>query len=247
MGFFIDSLLGNVGWVILLGDVVIGNDCVLRQGHSNFGDLLHQICTDPLPFFLDGVIRAEADGFSKIHFLKIRFQIHWNEGHFFFGPLIVQLRHVDEFILELANDMVMGHTVLWEDDHMFAFLQPLNGLLEGRNDPGVVVNADGIGVIENTHGKGRDYVRQQLIKPPDIFRLFGPEILVGVGRHILHMHHFSGTPDIMTARCVKLTCNRSVHLAVITHDDRCFFRYILLTFYTDLGVEGFYKPFDHFI
>jgi len=247
MGFFMDLLLGDVGRIRLLGDVVIGNDCVLRQGHSNFGDLLHQICTDPLPFFLDGVIRAEADGFSKINFLKIRCQIHGNEGHFFFGPLIVQLRHIDELILKLANDMVMRHTVLREDDHMVAFLQPLNGLFESGNDSGIMVNADGIGVVKNAYRKRCNNVRQELIKPPDIFWLFGPEILVGVGWHILQVHHFSGAPDIMTARRVKLACNGSVHLAMVAHNDRCFFWYILLTFYTDLGIEGFYKPFDHFI
>ena len=127
--------------------------------------------------------------------------------------------------------------MLREDHHACPLLERRHRLLEGGKNSGVMIHADGIGVGENKLGQWRDDVRQQLIKPADGLGLFRPEILIGVGRHFLLVHHLTGAPDIMLAGGIQLTGNGAVHLAVVAHVHHRLRRKVLLPHDPDFGIN----------
>ena len=134
--------------------------------------------------------------------------------------------------------------MLRKNHHACAFLKRRHRLFERRNNPGVVVHADGVGVGENQLGQWRNDVRQQLIKPADGLGLFRPEILIGVGRHFLLVHHLTGAPDIMLAGGIQLAGDGAVHLAVVAHIHHRLRRKVLLPHDLDFGIHRLHGGFD---
>ena len=112
-------------------------------------------------------IWLKADGLAQIHGFQPGRQILRHKGKRFSCALVVELRHVDEPVLELADNVVSRHVMLRKNHHACAFLKRRHRLFESCNDFGIVVHADGVGVGENQLGQGRDDVGQQLVKPAD--------------------------------------------------------------------------------
>ena len=129
-------------------------------------------------------------------------------------------------ITKIVDDVVVFLIVLREDDDPIALAQAFDGLPEGGDDPGVPVDGDGVGVVEHAHGQRRDQVRRQPEEPVGGLGLEGPEILKGVSRHLLEMHHLSGAPDIVPPGEMQLPGDGPVHLAVIADDDTGLLRQI---------------------
>ena len=63
------------------------------------------------------------------------------------------------------HDIVVFVVTLRENDDAVPFLKQVNGITEGRNQPCIVVNGNGIGIVEQQQGKRCNQVTEQSVKP----------------------------------------------------------------------------------
>ena len=108
-----------------------------------------------------------------------------------------------------------------------------------------MIDADGVGVGKNQLGQGRDGVGQQLIKPPDSLGFPRPEVLIGVGRDFLFVHHLPGTPGVVLPGGIQLAGDGAVHLAVVAYIDDRLRRELFRAHHLYFGVNRPNSRFDH--
>ena len=135
------------------------------QAYSNSGDFLHQILADPLSFFLNGFFRTKRYRLPKVDLVQFRCNIHRHESKRFPRSFIVELCDVNKLILELIDNMMIWHIVLRKNHRISLLLQCGNRLLKGGNQPIVMVDSNGMGIIENAYGQRGNQIRKELIKP----------------------------------------------------------------------------------
>ena len=175
---------------------------MLRQQKRNICDFLHQIVTDPSAFFRNGHIRIELDGFAEIHCFQLRCNVQRYKGNRLPGFLVVKLRHIDEPVLKFIEDVIIFHIMLREYHYMVSFLEPLDGILEGSHKAGIVVDTDGIGIVEYADGQRCDNIGQQFVPGVCPLWFLGPEILEGIFRNFFQFHHLTGAPGIVLSGTV---------------------------------------------
>ena len=206
-----------------------------RQGY--LGDPVQEGRRHPPALRFQGGRRIEDDGLPVGHDLQPGRQIQGHEGEGLPRLLMVHAPQVHEPILKGVDDVVVLVVALGEDHQPVPVPELLHRLPKGGQGPGVVVDADGVGVVEQAQGQGHDQMAQQLIEPADGPGLPGPKVPKGVGRHLLPVHHLPGAPDPVPAGGIQLPGHGPVHLAVVPHDDAGALRQILRPFYPPLG-EG---------
>lgn len=229
---------------MLFGDVGVGDHRVLRQGRGHVGDGVHQLAADPLPLLRQGRLGPEGDGLAVIDGLQPGRQVHGHEGQGLTRPLVVEPGHVHELILEIVDDVVVFGVALREDHDPAPLLEPGHRLAEGGHHPAVVVDGDGVGVVEDQHRQGHDEMAQQAEKGPQGPGLIGPEVPVGVVRHLPGVHHLPDAPDLVGSRGVYLGGDGAVHLAVVAHDHAGALRQMLCPLDPVLGGEQPDQPVD---
>ena len=216
-----------------------------RKLRRHAGDLFLEILADPLPLHRGRIGRAVADGLSQISLFQGRRHVHGHKAQLHAGLFVIETGQVDEFVLKVVQDVVVLHIVLGEDHHAVALPELLDGLPEGGDDPGVMIDGNGVSVVEDADGQRRDEPGEQPEQRVQPFGLEGPEIREGVVRHFLPAHHLPGAPDIVLSREVQLSHDGPVHLAVVAHDDRGLLGQLLFAQDLRLWVEQQDQPADH--
>ena len=220
---------------------------MLRQGDSNGGDFFHQILTDAMPLLFHGSIGIKPDGFSEVHLLQLGSNVEGYEGNRLSGFLVIQLCHIDEAVLKIIEDVVMLHIMLREDHNMIPLLKPLYRIFEGADQPGVMVDTDGVGIVEHHHGERCNEVGQQLKPRMGPFGLLGPEIPESILRNIFQVHHLPCAPGKVLSGAVQLSTDGAVHLGVVAHDDAGLPGKILPSDGFYFGIEKGNSTFDKFV
>ena len=96
-------------------------------------------------------------------------------------------------------------------------LQPFDRFPDSGLQPCVMVYRNGVGIVEDQQSERGNDMAEHPVEPSDAPRLLRPEVPVGVCCHFLTVHHLPGTPYVMQSRGIQLTCDRSVHMAVVSH------------------------------
>ena len=117
------------------------------------------------------------------------------------------------------HDVVVLIIAFRKDHHAAALVQPLHRAAEGRDEAGVVINPHGMGAVENQHAQRGNQIAGDFKQPADRLRLSGPEVAVGIGRHLLQVHHFACAPDIVLSGDIEFPGDGAEHLAVVADDD----------------------------
>ena len=213
--------------IVLLGDVGVGHHGVFRQSHGHVGDGVHQGVDDPAPLRFRRGGGIVEDGFPEVQRPQSWRHIQGHKGQSLAGLLIVHAPQIDEPVLEGVDDIVVLVVALGEDHQPIPVLQFLGAFPEGGQGSGVVVHPHTVGVVEHAYAEGHDEVAQELIEPTDGPGLARPEILIGIGCHLLPVHHLPGTPDPVLPGGIELHGDGAEHLAVVPRDDAGALRQVL--------------------
>ena len=157
-------------------------------------------------------------GLSQKSCVEIGRDIYGDKVQRLAGALIIELCAVNELVLKVIDDMIVGRIMLRENNHMAAVAQVTDGIFKGGDNSGIPINADGLGVVEDAHGQRRDHIGQTLVEPTGILWLLRPEILKGIFRNLFQMHHLPCAPGAALAGKVQLADDGPVHLAVIAYN-----------------------------
>ena len=240
-------LLRAVHGIVPPGDVGVGHHGVQGLGLGDAGDLVHEPVADPIPFLLDGGVGPEWNRLAEEQGLQLRRHIERHKAQGLAGLFVVEPGQIHKLLLKGVDDVVVLVIALGEDDDAAARLQAADALPEGGDQPGVVVDGDGVGVIEDQQRQRHDQMAQELEEPAGALGLARPEIPVGVGRHLLPVHHLPGAPDVVGAGNVKLPRDGAVHMAVVAHDDAGLLRQLLRALQAVLGGKKPDKPADDLV
>ena len=220
---------------------------MLRLGDGDLRDGVHERVADAPALVGDRRVGMKADRLGKEELPEARGDIERHKVQLDAGLLVIKARKVDEFVLEIVDKVVVLVVMLGEDDHAVALLELLNRVTVGGDKPGIVIDRHGMRVVEKQHSQRRDGVAQQIIEPAGSLRLFRPEILIGVRRHLFPVHHLPRTPDIVLSGHIQLPRDGAIHMAVVADDDAGLLRQLLRADELILRREEPYELSDHLV
>ena len=121
---------------------------VLGQCSAEAVDVVAQVVDKRIALFIERTLRIVgdrlADGDDRVFLL----QIHGIEFERLFAFAIVQARDIDKARLQLVDEFRVTLGRFGEDHQMVAVGQRADALLERLDDPRVVIDGDGVGVVQ---------------------------------------------------------------------------------------------------
>ena len=90
--------------------------------------------------------------------MQARRNVERNKPESFSCFSVIHPGNVNEVILKLTHDVVVGHIMFRENDDTRAGLHFLDRFLKRPHDAHVMVNTNAVGIVEDADGKRRDHI-----------------------------------------------------------------------------------------